>query len=399
MTIATQNQKIYTWQFWWLSVSVFLFFTSFNMIVPELPAYLTSLGGEEYKGLIISIFTITAGLSRPFSGKLADTIGRRPVLLIGLIVSFGSILIYPFITNVVAFFVLRFVHGFSTGFAPTGSSAMVADIVPIERRGEAMGIFGLCTSVGMSLGAYLGSEIALLTSIKTMFYLSACIGLVSILMILRIKETLPNRIAFSPVLLQISANEVIEPGVWLPSLVLFCYIFSYGVVITTSPDMSSYLGITNKGAYFSFSILASLLVRAFSGQISDRHGRSPVLKFSLSMLLIAMLLYGFAETVWQFYASSILFGLGIGLSSPAVTAWVVDLSQEHAKGKAIATMFIALEIGIGLGAFISGELHDNRIENFPIVGIVSAAIQLVGIILLFTFGKTNDIIQQKHEKK
>ena len=77
------SKRVYGLQFWLLCLSTFLFFTSFNMIIPELPAYLTSIGGEDYKGLIISLFTLTAGISRPFSGKLADTIGRIPVMVFG----------------------------------------------------------------------------------------------------------------------------------------------------------------------------------------------------------------------------------------------------------------------------------------------------------------------------
>ncbi|WP_416866517.1 MAG: hypothetical protein ACMVP2_02035 [Imperialibacter sp.] len=57
------QQKIYTWQFMLLCFSSLLFFSSFNMIIPELPAFLTSIGGGDYKGLIISVFTLTAGLS------------------------------------------------------------------------------------------------------------------------------------------------------------------------------------------------------------------------------------------------------------------------------------------------------------------------------------------------
>ena len=76
--------RVFGLQFWLLCLSSFLFFSSFNMIIPELPDYLTSLGGEEYKGLIISMFTLSAGLSRPFSGKLADTIGRIPVMVFGI---------------------------------------------------------------------------------------------------------------------------------------------------------------------------------------------------------------------------------------------------------------------------------------------------------------------------
>ncbi|MFM7853920.1 MAG: MFS transporter, partial [Flammeovirgaceae bacterium] len=70
------STKIYTAQFWLLCISSALFFASFNMIIPELPDYLTKLNGAKYKGFIISLFTVTAMLSRPFSGKLADMLGR-----------------------------------------------------------------------------------------------------------------------------------------------------------------------------------------------------------------------------------------------------------------------------------------------------------------------------------
>ena len=56
------------------------------MMIPELPGYLTRIGGAEYKGLIIALFTLMAGISRPFSGKLTDTIGRVPVMVFGSLV-------------------------------------------------------------------------------------------------------------------------------------------------------------------------------------------------------------------------------------------------------------------------------------------------------------------------
>jgi len=77
------QERIYTRPFLLLCLSHALFAGSFNMIVPELPAYLEGMGGGDQKGLIIALFTITAGLSRPFSGKLTDTVGRLPVMYVG----------------------------------------------------------------------------------------------------------------------------------------------------------------------------------------------------------------------------------------------------------------------------------------------------------------------------
>jgi hypothetical protein len=77
--IQESSRTIYTLQFGLVCLSSFLFSASFNMLIPELPAYLSGMGGATYKGLIIALFTLTAGISRPFSGKLTDTIGRVPV--------------------------------------------------------------------------------------------------------------------------------------------------------------------------------------------------------------------------------------------------------------------------------------------------------------------------------
>src|ERR1044071_970735 len=90
-------------QFWLICLSSLLFFASFNMIVPELSGYLTSLGGAEYKGFIISLFTVTAMLSRPFSGKLADRLGRKPVIMFGSMVCLICSLFYPILTTVSGF--------------------------------------------------------------------------------------------------------------------------------------------------------------------------------------------------------------------------------------------------------------------------------------------------------
>ena len=174
-------------QFWMLCLSTFLFFTSFNMIIPELPSYLTSMGGEDYKGLIISLFTLTAGISRPFSGKLADTVGRIPVMVFGSIVCVICGFMYPLFGTIWSFFLLRLVHGFSTGFQPTGISAYVADLIPYYRRGEAMGLIEWFVSLGFAVGPAIGAYMAQLISVDVMFYTSSAAALLSVLVLVGMK--------------------------------------------------------------------------------------------------------------------------------------------------------------------------------------------------------------------
>ncbi|WP_035072075.1 MFS transporter [Anditalea andensis] len=372
----------FTINYFLLCVSSFLFFASFNMIVPELPSYLTSLGGEDYKGLIISLFTLTAGFSRPFSGKLADKIGRIPVMVFGASVCCLVSLLYPVMTSVAGFLFLRFVHGFSTGFTPTGTSAYVADIVPFNRRGEAMGIQSLFGSLGMAAGPALGGYLASIYPINILFYVSGVVAILSILILLRLKETVNPTEKFNLSHIKLNRQEIIEKRVLSPSIVLFFTVFSFGIILTIIPDYSEYLGIRNKGLFFAVFTLASLAIRIIAGRTSDKYGRIPVMKVASFCMIVAMTVIAYADGMTMLMIGGVLFGCSVGMNNPTVTAWTIDLSLEAFRGRALATMYIALEAGIGLGALISGWIFANQASNFKSVFLLGAISAMIAFIYL-----------------
>jgi MFS family permease len=377
-----KNARLFKGPFIALGFSAFLFFASFNMIIPMLPDYLTSLGGGEYKGLIIALFTITAGLSRPFSGKLADKIGRLPVMIFGAVVCFVAGLAYPFVTGVIAFFALRLLHGFSTGFTPTGNAAYVADLVPVNRRGEAMGIIGVAISVGTATGNALGGYIGSVFPIDYVFYASAATAIMSVLILSGMNETLADRVQFNFGLLKLKKDEIIEKRVLVPAIYMALSVFSFGLVLTIMPDYSAHLDISNKGLFFAVFVLASLGIRIVAGKISDKIGRVKVLKVSSFLLAIAMVLIALSNSLISLMGAAIIFGLAMGMNSPTVFAWAIDLADQNKRGKALATLYIFLEIGIGMGAFISGWVYSNSSANFGITFYTGATFAFIAFIFL-----------------
>ncbi|WP_400192053.1 MFS transporter [Hymenobacter sp. B81] len=379
------TDKVYSAGFWLMCLSSFLFFLSFNLLIPELPDHLTRLGGGDYKGFIIGLFTVTAGLSRPFSGKLADTVGRIPVMVVGSLVCFICGFFYVWAGTVASFLTLRLLHGFSTGFKPTGTAAYIADIIPYEKRGEAMGLLGVAGSLGMAAGPAVGGYITQWFSLNTLFYLSSGAALLSVLVQGTMTETLPvaQRQRFSWGLLRIRWNEVLEPQVLMPSLVTLLCLFPFGVLLTVAPDQSRTLGIDNKGLFFTSYTLASLLIRLVAGRASDRYGRVPVLRVSTLMMAGALVLLILAHSPLVFLAAAALFGLSTGLNSPALYAWTIDLSHPERRGRAVATMYIALEIGIGLGAILGGWLYSNEPGRLPLVHGLSAVSVALALVCLY----------------
>lgn len=388
--------SFFTFDFFLLCLSNFLFFSSFNMIIPELPAYLSSLGGEDYKGLIIALFTLSAGLSRPFSGKLADKVGRIPVMMFGASVCFVVGLLYPLLTFVSGFLFLRFAHGFSAGFTPTGASAYVADIVPFQKRGEAMGIQSLFGSLGMAAGPAVGGWLAGFWSIDWIFYSSAFTAIFSILILIKLKETLKKREKLSARLFKLNKEEIIETRVLLPSIVLFLSVFSFGVVLTIIPDFSTHLGIPNKGLFFAVFTLSSLGIRLIAGRTSDKYGRVVVMRVASICMVAAMAAIALAESKTILLASGVLFGAAVGMYSPTTTAWVVDLSLDKYRGRALATMYIFLESGIGVGALVSGWLYANSTSNFKLVFLSAAGFAFLSFLILI-FTKRDRKLSQSHQ--
>jgi MFS family permease len=365
-----------------LCASSFLFSCSFNMLIPELPSYLSKMGGGAYKGYIIALFTLTAGLSRPFSGRLTDTIGRVPVMAIGSLVCFVCGFLYPLLTTVTGFLVLRLFHGFSTGFKPTATAAYIADIIPASRWGEAMGIHGLCFSTGLAIGPALGSFITTRYSINILFYASSLFALLSIAILLHLKETHPEKQRFRFALLKMKRRDIIEPQVLPAAFVTFIGYISYGVILTLIPDWSEHLGVRNKGTFFIVFTLASLLVRFGGGKLSDKRGRVFVLRIAMLLIVSSVFILGWATSVETLMAGTFLYGIATGLFSPASAAWTSDLSDPDHRGRAMATMYIALEAGIGLGALAAGWLFNDQVQRVPVILYGCAALTLPGLLYL-----------------
>jgi MFS family permease len=377
-----RDTSYFNFQFGLLCFSNFLFSCSFSMMIPELPAYLTQLGGAQYKGLIIALFTLMAGISRPFSGKLTDTVGRVPVMIFGSLVCVACSLLYPVLTTVSGFLLLRFFHGFSTGFKPTATSAYGADVVHESRRGEAMGALAIGYTLGSSIGPVGGSYLVEAYSYNTMFYVSACFALGSVIILYNIKETLPNPKKFSFRHLRITRSDVFERTAVKPAIVMFLLVFSIGAVLTLTPDLSVSVGLHNKGFFYACYTVASLAIRLIAGKSSDKYGRVTVLIWSSVVQAIGFIFLAFAHTSTMMIISAVIFGLGMGMNGPTLMAWAVDLCTPVNRGRAVASVYIALELGIGSGAIFSAWIYNNHLPNLVYAFLLTALLSLIALLFL-----------------
>jgi MFS family permease len=350
--------------------------------MPELNGFITILGGEDIKGLVVTLFTISAGISRPFSGKISDLVGRKTTIYLGVIVGVLVSLCYPLAHSVFFFLGLRFLHGLSAGFTPTGATALITDILPEKSRGRAMGIWGTFISLGIGVGQALGSWIFMHFSYTVLFACSAIFGLISLLLSIYVKETLEVKNKFAPRMLLIKWNDVFEPSVLPASLVMFLTAASSGIIFVITPDISKFLGIQNKGWFFGIYVISTILVRLLTGSLSDKIGRRKTLLIGNFFLMTSMISIGLADSIMLYTIAAIIFGFATGISSPTLFAWTADLSAFDRRGVGAGTMFIALECGIMLGSLSTLVLYNSTLDSVFLSFAFGAFLSFIASIYL-----------------
>ncbi|MCE2865099.1 MAG: MFS transporter [Cryomorphaceae bacterium] len=374
--------KRYSKDFWLLSASMFFFMLSFNLILPEMNGFISGLGGSEVKGSIIFLFSVAAGVSRPFAGRLADLIGRKRSVFIGLGIAIAASISYAWVGALSVFFVLSFAHGLSAGFAPTGATALLTDILPPGRKGAAMGLWGTFISLGIGVGQALGSYIFERSNFDTLFMTSAAFGILALLLLSPIKETLPEQQTFQWRQLLIKWEDVVEPSVKPAALIMLLTAISSGLIFVLTPDYSTYLGIANKGYFFGIYVLSTIGIRLVFSSLSDRIGRRETMVIGCSLLVLSMVLLGYTDDVWSYSFAAAIFGLATGISSPTLFAWTADLSLAHRRGTGSGTLFIALEIGILIGSGLTFLFYKNTIESARHCLFIAAGFGVIALLIL-----------------
>ena len=332
-------------------LSTFTLFSSFYFFMPVLPLFVAGpLGGDQTTiGLVTSLFTVTAVIFRPLGGFLMDRYGRRGVHLLALAAFAAVVSGYAFASSLAGLLVLRLLHGFPWGAANTAANTVAADLVPPERRGEGIGLFGMGQTLAMAVAPAVALAIAAGDRFRLLF--ACATGLAGVALGLGLLVRHPPVVDPSA---RLRLSSLLEGRVgWLAVALLFVTA-GYGGVTTFVVVYAQELGIPNPGLFFTLLAAGMVAARLSAGRLLDRHGPAPVLGAGLLLLLgcYALLFAGRAG----FYPAAVALGLGFGTVVPSLQAMAPGMVPSERRGAAFATLLSSFDVGIGGGVYLLGHL-------------------------------------------
>ncbi|MHB1418452.1 MAG: MFS transporter [Bacillota bacterium] len=364
------------------SLTNFTIFSAFQLLLPTLPEYIKILGGKESTvGLINGIFTVSAVLIRPWVGMQLDRTGRRKVLILGLAIFVISALSYNWAPTVFWLLAFRLIHGAGWGASTTASGTIATDVIPLSRRAEGMGYYGLFGTVAMAIAPALGMLIRQDYGFSTLFYISASLAGVSLILAstLVYKEPLARE--------KVQVRRVLYESTALhPSLVVFFQAITYGGVVSFITLFAIKTGLkAYVGPYFAVYAIVLMLTRPLAGIVADRKGPYWVILPGYIVVLAGVVMLAFSSSPLLFMMSAAVYALGFGATQPTLQALAVTRAAPERRGAANATFFSAFDLGIGVGAFALGFIAQQL--GFTGMYLIAAALGSIGLVIYALTGR------------
>ncbi|MHB8072734.1 MFS transporter [Desulfosporosinus fructosivorans] len=373
--------QIWNKTFFLIMLVSFLMFLSMYMLLPTLPLYAQTLGGNEtVAGTIVAVFTLSAVLVRPWFGNLLDRKGRKLILIIGVGIFFVSALAYNLVFSIITLLVLRVVHGIGWGASTTATGTIASDVIPAVRRSEGMGYYGISATIAMSLGPALGLYLVEYRSYSVLFTGSAILAALGLVGSFFINYEIPRKVQVE-VKVPLVKGVILEKTAIPPAVVLFFITLTYGGIVSFLPSYATYRGVENIGIFFTVYALVLLLGRPIIGKLADRYGAQKFLVPGILMIATALLILVKASSLPMFLLVGVVYGLGFGTVQPILNALVISLSPPERRGAANATFAVAMDLGIGIGAVMLGFLAQKM--GYEYMYGCSAIFALLALVMYF----------------
>lgn len=377
---STKQSPLWTKDFILVFLSNLLLFFSFYMLIPVLPFYVIEHLGtsNSLAGIVLSLYTISALLIRPFSGFLVDMFSRKPLYLI----CYGFFCIifagYVIAITLTLFIILRILHGFAFGVSTVSGNTVAVDIMPSERRGEGIGYFGMAANIAMAIGPVAGIWIQKNYSFDVLFltaFFSSLIGFFTIILIKPIRKEHPSLATQQTLSLDRFILIRAIPCVAL----LFITGIGYGSVL-------NYIGLYTENASFSsgagwFFVLTSIgiiLARILSAKAINKGKIVAMILTGSVALVLSFILLMICKNAIMLYFIAFILGIGLGYFTPAFQTMLINLAEHNQRGTANATYFTFWDLGIGLGTAIGGLVLEKF--NFQWLYGICAGLLVLGVI-------------------
>ncbi|MCL5966440.1 MAG: MFS transporter [Deltaproteobacteria bacterium] len=362
-----------------LNISNFLYSLYATMFI-FLPAFLYRLDLREGQiGLLMATGTLVSVSLKPATGLVVDRFGRTAFLVSGAFLACASTIPWLFVTQAGAhLYAIRLFQGAAYSFFATASYAWIAAAAPPERRGEALGVFGLSFFVPTAIGGGIGDWIIGRAGFHGLFISAAVIAFLSGLCPFGIREPArgANNSSFS------SLGAFLTRPYFIPNTAGFLFGVAYGSIFTFLPVFLLLTKIPSIGIFVLVYAISVIATRTLARTLSDRMPRERLSLVSLLLMAGGILAIPSIHGPVGLSLVAVVTGIGHGFLFPSLSALVLDRAGRDQGSIAMAMFTGAFDMGLVIGAAAFGFIAENM--GYRAMFSAAAGLTAAGALFFFT---------------
>ena len=367
----------------------FLFFMGMNLFL-LLPIHVQQMGGDEaHVGLVQGAYSLAGILFQPLVGLWVNRLGRGFFMRLGALLLALSAVGFVLSHSIPFHALLRALQGLAFSAFFVASYIHIVDLVPVERRGWALGIFGLSGLTSTALAPLLGEAVVRHAGFRWCFVLAALMAFGAFVIILRTRGIRPPAPGGGPGLEEL--REGLRELLRVHMVLGFFFGLGTGTMFTFLPTFAEQLGVTGLGLFYTAYSAAAVAVRVFGGDLIDTRGRRAVIVpcmiiFAAAVCIFALLAGavgpGVRVPVLPFlFLAGLLGGAAHGFLYPALSALLVDVTLEARRATAVGIFSAVCLLGNAVGAVAFGYLAHGA--GYSVMWTALAVVLSGGIVASF----------------
>ena len=353
-----------------------------NALVPIIALYAQSVGADLVQtGVIVGLFSLVHAPANVFFGRIADRIGRKLPLQVGLLWDAVSLFLYSIASTPLLLALVRISHGIGSGFVGPSSMALIADTSTPERKGRSMALYGISLALAVVIGFGIAGPVVARLGYSTLFYILSGGLLVGFLIAVTIREPAKGRPQTMPWRRLLAYAARPRPAAGYASI--FSLYFILGAFVTLVPlHLQQELGYGPLAVGLSFTAFAilSLLLHYPAGILADRFGPSTPAGIGLVAVAIAMASIPLVRDLSMLLVLMALFGVGHGFVFPAASTLVSRGADPEQHGLVTGLFYAVLVSGVAVGAPAMAAVAS--VTTFGSGIWASAWVSLIGLAFL-----------------
>ncbi|RIN30568.1 multidrug efflux MFS transporter NorA [Staphylococcus succinus] len=371
-------------QFVILYFNIFLVFLGIGLIVPVLPVYLKDLGlnGSDL-GVLVAAFALAQMIISPFGGTLADKLGKKLIICIGLALFAISEFLFAISHTFSLLIVSRILGGFSAGMVMPGVTGMIADLSKGKDKAKNFGYMSAIINSGFILGPGLGGFLAEFSHRLPFFVagFSGCLALIlSVVLIKNPKnETQDGFTKYQPELLTKMNWKVFLTPIILTLVLAFGLSAFETLFPLYTADKAHYSPLDISIAITGGGIFGAVFQVFFFDKFMKYFKELTFITYSLIYSALILLGLTLVHSYWSIMLISFVVFIGFDMIRPAITNYFSNIAGDR-QGFAGGLNSTFTSMGNFIGPLVAGTLYDVNFE-FPLY--MSVFVMLLGILVIY----------------